>query len=192
MMRQGRLGLAAARWGIVLGIIFAVSPAQAASGAHDVADFLSGTGNLIFLGAGIAEPFLLDHQNGKRHSLRVLDAALTATLAAEALKLITHEQRPDHGDFKSFPSGHATAAFAVASNLTEYYPGQAPYWYLGAAAIGWSRVELRRHRTTDVVAGAALGYWLGKVEARSRHGLVLGPVLGATGTGLGLNWRQRW
>jgi membrane-associated phospholipid phosphatase len=177
---------------LMLGMIFAISPAHADSTAHNVADFLSGTGNLIFLGAGIAEPILFDHQNGKRHTLRVLDAALTATVAAEGLKLLTHEERPDHSDHKSFPSGHATAAFAVASSLTEFYPKQAPYCYVGAAAIGWSRVELRRHHTWDVVAGAGLGYWLGKVEVHSRHGLLLGPVLNAAGAGLGLSWRQSW
>jgi membrane-associated phospholipid phosphatase len=192
MLRNGGPRNTLPRWVLGIVLIIATSSAHAASGAHHVADFLSGTGNLVFLGAGIAEPFLLDHKDGTHHTLRVLDAALTATLAAEGLKLLTHEQRPDHSDFKSFPSGHATAAFAVASSLTEYYPRQAPFWYFGAAAIGWSRVELRRHRTTDVLAGAALGYWVGKVEAHSRHGLVLGPVIGATGTGLGLNWLQRW
>lgn len=174
-------------------LIGATTSVHAASGAHRAADFLSGPGSLLFLGAGIIEPVLTDHQNGVGHTLREVDAVATAVAASEILKLATHERRPGHSrEYNSFPSGHATAAFAMASNLTEYYPRQAPFWYLGAAAIGWSRVELRRHRTTDVLAGAALGYWVGKAERHSRHGLLLGPVFSATGTGLGFTWRRGW
>jgi membrane-associated phospholipid phosphatase len=169
------------------------APAHAASEAHRVADFLSGPGNLLFLGAGIAEPILTDSHEGKRHTVRVLDAVATATVASELLKLATHERRPGGShDYNSFPSGHTTAAFALASNLTEYYPRQAPFWYLGAAAIGWSRVELRRHRTRDVLAGAALGFWVGKVEARSRRGLLLRPFIGRSGPSPGLAWQHTW
>lgn len=183
------------RGGAVLALLLAVltAPARAASTAHDVGNFLSGAGNLTYLGVGAVLPALTDHVNGTRRSLRVVDAVATATAAAEILKLGIHERRPDNShSTDSFPSGHATAVFALASNLSEYYPHQAPYWYLGAAAIGWSRVEVRAHHTTDVLAGAALGYWVGKVEARSRHGLLLGPVYSAAGVGLGLAWRHGW
>jgi membrane-associated phospholipid phosphatase len=195
--RRNRLNHPAiCRWMVIsLGLALAVAaaPVHAASGAHDAADFLSGPGNLLFLGAGLVEPILTDPHDGKRHTLRVLDAVATATAGSEILKLATHERRPGNShDYNSFPSGHTTAVFALASNLTEYYPRQAPFWYVGAAAIGWSRVELRRHRTTDVLAGAALGYWVGKVEARSRHGLLLRPIFSATGTSLGLTWQRDW
>jgi membrane-associated phospholipid phosphatase len=171
----------------------AASPVRGASTAHDAADFLSGNGNLIFLGAGIVEPILTDHTHGTGHTLRVIDAVGTSVAAGELLKLATNERRPDDPhSHDSFPSAHTAAAFALASNLSAYYPRQAPFWYVGAAAIGWSRVELRRHRTTDVLAGAALGYWVGKVEARSKHGLLLGPIFRTTGTALGLTWHRGW
>lgn len=186
-----RRGQAAKTLGLLLAL--ATAPAPAASTAHDAADFLSGKGNLIFLGAGIVEPLLTDHPNGTGHALREIDAIGTAVAASEILKVVTNERRPDDPkSHDSFPSGHATAAFALASNLSSFHPRQAPFWYLGAAAIGWSRVELRRHRTTDVLAGAALGYWVGKVEARSRHGLMLGPIFRATGTALGVSYHGKW
>src|SRR5207248_1556393 len=80
-----------------LGVLLAlaVAPAHAASTAHDVADFLSGKGNLIFLGAGIVEPILTDHKNGTGHTLREIDAIATSVAASEILKLATHERRPD-------------------------------------------------------------------------------------------------
>jgi membrane-associated phospholipid phosphatase len=174
-------------------LILAVAPAHAASTAHDVAEFLSGPGNILYLGTGLAMPLLADHKNGTKQTLREIDALATSLAASEILKVTTNESRPDDPkSHDSFPSGHATAAFALASNLSEYYPKQAPYWYVGAAAIGWSRVELRRHHTTDVLAGAALGFWLGKVEARSRNGLLLGPIYRAAGIGLGLTYHHGW
>lgn len=181
--------------GPVLALLLAcvTAPARGASTARDVASFLSGAGNLAYLGAGVALPALTDHTNGTKHSLRVIDSVATSVAAAEILKLATHERRPGSPpSYDSFPSGHATAAFAVASNLSIYYPRQAPFWYVGATAIGWSRLELRRHHFQDVLAGAILGYWTGKVEARSRHGLLLGPVYSATGVGLGLTWHHGW
>jgi undecaprenyl-diphosphatase len=55
----------------------------------------------------------------------------------------------------SFPSGHATAAFCAATLL-----GGGP-WYVGAAAVAATRIYVRLHHASDVVAGAALGLALG-------------------------------
>jgi len=55
----------------------------------------------------------------------------------------------------SFPSGHATAGFCAATLL-----GGGP-WYAAAAAVAATRVYLRLHHASDVVAGAALGLALG-------------------------------
>ena len=56
----------------------------------------------------------------------------------------------------SFPSGHATAAFCAATLL-----GGGPAWYGAAAAVAATRVYVRLHHASDVVAGAALGLGLG-------------------------------
>jgi undecaprenyl-diphosphatase len=55
----------------------------------------------------------------------------------------------------SFPSGHATAGFCAATLLG----GGA--WYVAAAAVAATRVYVRLHHGSDVVAGAALGLALG-------------------------------
>jgi len=55
----------------------------------------------------------------------------------------------------SFPSGHATAGFCAATLLG----GGA--WYVLAAAVAMTRVYVRLHHASDVVAGAALGLGLG-------------------------------
>jgi membrane-associated phospholipid phosphatase len=56
----------------------------------------------------------------------------------------------------SFPSGHATAAFCAATIL-----GGGPLWYGAAAAVAATRVYVRLHHASDVVAGAALGLVMG-------------------------------
>ncbi|MGH8976581.1 MAG: phosphatase PAP2 family protein [Acidimicrobiia bacterium] len=56
----------------------------------------------------------------------------------------------------SFPSGHATAAFCAATLL-----GGGWAWYSLAAAVAATRVYVRLHHASDVVAGAALGLVLG-------------------------------
>jgi membrane-associated phospholipid phosphatase len=61
----------------------------------------------------------------------------------------------------SFPSGHGIAAMAVATVIADRYPH--PSWipwtaYGLAGLVGFSRMPLQAHFTSDVFAGAALGY----------------------------------
>ncbi len=59
----------------------------------------------------------------------------------------------------SFPSGHTSAAFALATSLSIRYPK----WYViapsavWACSVGVSRMNEGVHYPTDVLAGAALG-----------------------------------
>jgi undecaprenyl-diphosphatase len=57
----------------------------------------------------------------------------------------------------SFPSGHAAAAFAVALPVAAAWPLPGVVALSAAALVAWSRVALRVHHASDVVAGAALG-----------------------------------
>ena len=64
-------------------------------------------------------------------------------------------------DTPSFPSGHATTAFAAAAVVGALYPRLRIPVYGLAALVGLSRVYLGVHYTLDVLAGAALGIALG-------------------------------
>jgi undecaprenyl-diphosphatase len=57
----------------------------------------------------------------------------------------------------SFPSGHAAAAFAVAVPVALTWGQMAPLALALAALVAASRVTLRVHHFSDVVAGAMLG-----------------------------------
>src|SRR5262249_35174514 len=61
----------------------------------------------------------------------------------------------------SFPSGHATVAFAAASAIECESPARWAPWiaYPAAGMLAWSRVHDRLHWTSDVVAGGAIGIW---------------------------------
>lgn len=145
------------------------------------AEFLSHNGNLAFLALGVGLPLLTDSgRKGNVRALRTLDSVLTAVALTELLKRITRQKRPDETTRDSFPSGHATAAFAVAAMQARYHRDQAPFWYLGAAAISESRVRLRRHHRYDTIAGAIIGIGTAQLELNQKRGLLLSPIIGPT------------
>ncbi len=76
----------------------------------------------------------------------------------QGLKGLIDSERPDKSDRNSFPSGHATTAFASATTLYLRYGWQVGIpAYAMATLTGVSRKVSRRHRWVDVVAGAAIG-----------------------------------
>lgn len=146
------------------------------------ARFISGTGNIAFLAAGTLYP-LLQHGTGdvrgQNRSLRTLDTAVTAAALCQGLKLLVRSERPDGSTRDSFPSGHATAAFAVAAMAARYDKNTAPLWYTGATLIAISRLRLNRHRWSDIGVGAALGIGIAEIETKQRRGLLLAPIIGS-------------
>ena len=66
----------------------------------------------------------------------------------------------------SFPSGHASAAFAVATVLAVKFPRARAPLFAVAVAIAVSRVIRGSHYPTDVVGGAALGVVMGLIAVR--------------------------
>lgn len=126
----------------------------------------------------------LTHRPGLTASVtRIGIAAGAAGVCALAIKTAVGRARPsetpgDADEFfpfsshESFPSGHATLAFALAAALDRETESRWVPWvaYPAAALVAWSRVHDDDHWTSDVIAGAALGAWTaGKAEAYLRR-----------------------
>lgn len=76
--------------------------------------------------------------------------------ASYGLKHVVDETRPDGGPH-SFPSGHASSAFAGASYLQFRYGWEYGIpAYIAASAVAWSRVDNKHHHWKDVLASAAI------------------------------------
>jgi membrane-associated phospholipid phosphatase len=136
---------------------------------------------------------------------------LTANLIAAGmitplLKEVTGRSRPILGegsnDFvpfsgnHSFPSGHTTQAFAIASTIAAHYPEHR--WvqitsYGIATMVGLSRMESDAHFVSDVLAGAAIGTFVGlEVTRRGKNGgkYKLGPYFAKGRAGVSLRFQQ--
>lgn len=81
--------------------------------------------------------------------------------AKTALKAMVKEERPDHSDNMSFPSGHAAMVFAAARSIDKEFRKES-IWipiagYAAATAVGIERIASDRHHWYDVLAGAGVG-----------------------------------
>ena len=100
--------------------------------------------------------------NWPRFAVNTVASVGVAYIGKTALKAMVKEERPDHSDNKSFPSGHAAMAFAAARSIDKEFR-QDCIWipiagYAAATAVGIQRVARDRHHWYDVVAGAAVGF----------------------------------
>jgi membrane-associated phospholipid phosphatase len=97
----------------------------------------------------------------------MLDAAVVNFGYTELVKVAVGRERPNAQDNKSFPSGHTSNSFALAAVAERHYGWKIGVpAYLLAGLVGASRLEQDKHYLSDVVAGAALGYIVGRTVVR--------------------------
>lgn len=131
----------------------------------------------------------------------VAEAVLVSTAYTHAFKSAVQRSRPDGSNRLSFPSGHTSSAFAMASVFDAHYGHQVGIpAYLAAAGIGASRIERSKHHLSDGLAGATLGYLVGRAVAkdnglpsrgREKH-FAFTPATDARGAGMGAGFSYSW
>jgi membrane-associated phospholipid phosphatase len=110
-----------------------------------------------------------------------LMAVVHSQIVVAALKLATGRERPDENEGQgrfwkgkdSFASGHAISSWALASVVAREYDDHKLIQigaYSLAAIVSASRVTARRHFPSDVVAGGAMGFLIGRYMVRAHQG----------------------
>jgi len=133
-------------------------------------------------------------KNGFENAKLMFLATAYSTGVSTLLKYAVREPRPNDGnDRKSFPSGHATAAFSFAAVV-----GARHGWAWGVPAYGLatlvavSRMNDNKHYVHDVVAGATIGiaYGLGVSYLAKRQGsLSFAPLYDGDRKGVSVSYR---
>ena len=153
-------------------------PTNPNTASHAVTASNAGVAALAAVGGGM---FLWGHltSNDQQRETGLLsgEAAIDAALDAEAFKYAFGRERPFTGDGRgrffqggdSFPSVHSTVSWAIASVIAHEYPGPLTQMlaYGTAGAVSAARVVGHQHFATDVLAGGAVGWFIGRQVFRS-------------------------
>jgi len=162
--------------------------------------FLTVGGGILAAGVVTRDAGL--RRSGARVLVSVAVAGLTTAAIKEALGRVRPAETSDPYLFRpfsrheSFPSGHTTMAFALATSLSAeiHRPWATALLYAGAAGTGWSRANDQRHWLSDVLGGAVVGITAAKViEGRWQvFGLRPPAILAGPRGELRLEWNARF
>jgi membrane-associated phospholipid phosphatase len=119
---------------------------------------------------------IFDDSKVRNLGLQLVESCAYAGIVTTVIKSAAGRSRPYVGkgnmnwhpgqfntDQTSFPSGHATLAFAISSVMANYLDNI--YWKVGwytiASLVGTARIYHDQHWLSDVVMGSAIGYFIG-------------------------------
>lgn len=115
--------------------------------------------SILYIAGMEAFFYFADNPEAHEFAKVMLKSTLYSSLVTDVLKKTVQEPRPgDPSDKESFPSAHATRAFAFAATVNELHGST---WgipaYILATGVAYSRMNDNRHYVHDVLAGAAIG-----------------------------------
>lgn len=115
--------------------------------------------SILYMAGMEAYAFFADDPEAHEFAKVMLKATLYSSIVTDVLKNSVQEPRPgDPSDKESFPSAHATRAFAFAATVNELHgSGWGIPAYIMATGVAYSRMNDNRHYVHDVLAGAAIG-----------------------------------
>ena len=143
---------------------------------------------------------LSDNQKFRSFAYSLAQSYIIANTVTVGLKYSANRLRPDGSNNLSFPSGHTANAFTFATVISHYYGKKAAIpSFIGAAFIGATRVGKNMHYVSDVIAGATIGYIVGRTVVRDQAPLqhrkaqiFWAPAFSPTGGGAGLSLTIRF
>jgi membrane-associated phospholipid phosphatase len=111
---------------------------------------------------------------------QVVSGALTSLL-----KVAIRRERPDASSRSSFPSGHASAAFATAAVIQRHHGMRAGIpAHLIAGYVAGSRLNEGTHYLSDALFGAAVGIVSGRMATLDAKPRLVSPWIGPGGVGI--------
>lgn len=123
---------------------------------------------------------LTHNPKARETGVLALQALINTGIVTGVLKQVTQRERPNggegDGDFwaggSSFPSGHSSSVWSVATVIAYEYR-QNPWIKYGAfaaaTAVSMSRFSGRNHFLSDIVAGSAIGFGIGRFMFKKYH-----------------------
>lgn len=153
------------------------SQAMRGSGSNRVAEWGNAAGHLRYMGPVLAAGWAVGQIGGRSQLSRATAQATSSGLIAGGIVTVLKRGfgrlRPRDGssehfapfsDHSAFPSGHTTLAVAIATSLAHSTENKTvdAMLYGTAALTGFARINDNKHWFSDVVAGAALGYLVGR------------------------------
>ncbi|MEI7661630.1 MAG: phosphatase PAP2 family protein [Bacteroidota bacterium] len=161
----------------------------------------SGVYTIPALGILYGVGMLTKDEKARYTALKGVEAYLFGFMASQLIKQLTHRHRPWNSNFdpgiwdgpfnsisnSSFPSGHSTIAFAIATVVATSY--NKTVWvpvvcYTFAGLVAASRVYQNDHWFSDVFVGSALGFAIGRTIINNHIKKL--KVLPVSHTGLGM------
>jgi membrane-associated phospholipid phosphatase len=163
--------------------------------------------SILLMSGFFVHGILAKNERSVSTALLSLESYALSSIFTRIPKILVGRERPDNlagdgpyaikGPFhgSSFPSGHTTAAFSIASVIatqyrdTKWVPFAA---YSVASLVGISRIYDNKHWLTDVIGGAVVGTLVGNLVSHrtSNSKLTIVPIgnSGYQGVNLTYTW----
>lgn len=162
--------------------------------SRTISELTGFSGSVIGLAATGTLGLIIKNEKLVNTTLLATQSTITGSAVTTTLKYFTGRRRPysylpseeakpsfmgpfskarnDKSFNNSFPSGHTTVSFAIATVFASEYRDITIVPILAyslATLVGVSRISQNEHWTTDVFTGAAIGYLSGKQAVKNYH-----------------------
>lgn len=151
------------------------------STSEDISGLISPLGHGLFLGSSLILIYTAgeigEDSKLRKTALLGLESWIISGVIVTGIKVFTGRARPHSGESStrfypfslrsrhhSFPSGHASSAFAVATTIADQSESLSVdiLSYSLATLVALSRIHDDKHWASDVFIGAAIGYFISK------------------------------